>query len=343
MDPDKGHVRCGCLRAERDGDGHPYRWKVESLAFKGERDPTGAPATWVIGQAAARAIGVLERLQPPEADLLFKCLPQGPGTGPASGATNTALCSATTNDQLNALAGWINDYCAAHGRSDGIPPVAGRPWRLKTSQFRRTLAWFIARRPGGTIAGAIHYRHLSIQMFEGYAGTSDSGFRAEVEREQALARGEHLLAMIDAHEHTGIVGPATGEAVRRLEDFGDHARFQGTVVTDAHRLRRLMQRKDPAVYPGAYATCVHDHAKALCEHARDTRGQLRPNLGDCRPLQCHNVALTVDNVAAWQAEIEHIDRRLAARPPLPPLLQHRLVARRTEIASFLARHLKEKP
>lgn len=31
-------------------------------------------------------------------------------------------------------------------------------------------------------------------MFEGYAGTSDSGFRAEVEAEQALARGEHLLA-----------------------------------------------------------------------------------------------------------------------------------------------------
>ena len=137
MDPDKGHVRCGCLRAERDGDGHPYRWKVESLAFKGERDPTGVPATWVIGQPAARAIGVLERLQPPEADLLFKCLPQGPGTGPASGATNTALCSATTNDQLNALAGWINDYCAAHGRSAGRsqddrgasrPASSGAPW-----------------------------------------------------------------------------------------------------------------------------------------------------------------------------------------------------------------------
>ena len=43
------------------------------------------------------------------------------------------------------------------------------PWRLKSSQFRRTLAWFIARRPGGSIAGAIQYRHLSIQMFEGYA------------------------------------------------------------------------------------------------------------------------------------------------------------------------------
>ena len=48
---------------------------------------------------------------------------------------------------------------------------------LNTSQFRRTLAWFIARQLGGSIAGAIQYRHHSIQMFEGYAGTSDSGFQ----------------------------------------------------------------------------------------------------------------------------------------------------------------------
>ena len=42
-------------------------------------------------------------------------------------------------------------------------------------QLRRTLAWFIARRPGGVIAGAIPYRHLNVQVFEGYADTSESG------------------------------------------------------------------------------------------------------------------------------------------------------------------------
>lgn len=337
------HLRRDCVRVERDADGRPYRWRVQSLAFKGERDPSGVPATWVIGQTAARAISVLERLQPPETDLLFKCLPQGPGTGPASGATNAAMASATTNDQLNAMADWINDYCAAHGRTDGIPAVSGRRWRIKTSQFRRTLAWFIARRPGGTIAGAIHYRHLSIQMFEGYAGTSDSGFRAEVESEQALARGEHLLGMIDAHEHTELAGPAASEAARRLEAFDDQSRFQGTVVTDRHRLRRLMQRQDPAVYPGTYVTCIHDQAKALCTHAQDSSGKLHPDLAGCRPFQCRNVTLTLSNVVAWKAEIEHIERRLSGRPPLPPLLHHRLIVRRDEIIGFLARHLEDHP
>ncbi|MET9694515.1 hypothetical protein ABZY81_39945 [Streptomyces sp. NPDC006514] len=94
----------------------------------------------------------------------------------------------------------------------------GKPWNLTARQFRRTLAWYIARRPGGVIAGAVQYRHLDIQMFEGYAGTSDSGFRAEVEAEQSMQRGEHLLALTTDHQHD-LSGPAAYEAPARLADF----------------------------------------------------------------------------------------------------------------------------
>lgn len=59
-------------------------------------------------------------------------------------------------------------------------------------------------------------------MFEGYAGTSESGFRAEVEAEQALTRGEHLLTAIDAYEHEHLSGPAAAEAHRRLIAFDQH-------------------------------------------------------------------------------------------------------------------------
>jgi hypothetical protein len=37
-------------------------------------------------------------------------------------------------------------------------------------------------------------------MLESYAGTSASCFRAEVESEQALARGQGLVGMIEGHE-----------------------------------------------------------------------------------------------------------------------------------------------
>ncbi len=136
------------------------------------------------------------------------------------------------------------------------------------------MAWHIARRPGGVIAGALQYRHHAIQMFEDYAGTSSSGFRAEVEAEQALTRGEHLLAMTDQHEHQELTGPAAAEAARRLASFAGRARFAGQVTTDPRRLARLMANHDPAIYPGTYVTCIYSHAKALCtpqHRARSSR------------------------------------------------------------------------
>ena len=171
------HLARGGLTTECDADGTPYRWKMHSLAFKAEDDPAGAPATWNIGEPAARAIAVLERLQPPGAEFLFARLEHSPGSKP--NAVSQVLTSGATNARLNAFAAWVNDYCQRHRRADGIPLVGNQPWHLTNSQFRRTLAWFIARRPGGVIAGALAYRHHCVQVFEGYAGTSESGFGAE--------------------------------------------------------------------------------------------------------------------------------------------------------------------
>lgn len=329
-------LRRGCLQVQRDVTGAPYRWSVTGRAFKGEHDPTGVVATWVIGAPAARAITVLEQLQPAEVDLLFTRIP---GSGADSGtrpADSAALTGSATNRQLNDFITWVNDFCAERRFAEQIPTVEDVPWRLTTRQFRRTLAWFIARRPGGAIAGAIAYRHQAIQMFEGYAGTSDSGFRAEVESEQALARGEHLMAMIDRHEHTSLAGPAGIQAAARLHDFGTAAGFAGVTVTDPHRLKRLMARDDPAIYPGDYVHCVFDPAKALC--LRNSHAASHPELQHCQPLDCTNVALGAANTTTWLGEIQTIDQRLRDRPPLPPLLAARLTERRTGIARFLQRH-----
>lgn len=188
-----------------------------------------------------------------------------------------------------------------------------------------------ARRPGRH-----PFRHF--QYPTAPLGTSESGFRAEVESEQALARGEHLLAMLDRHEHTELAGPASEEAARRLEEFAEHASFPGTVITDERRLARLMKRTDPAIYPDKYVTCVHSHASALCRQRRDSRLRLRPDLSSCQPLACRNVALTADNLTNLRQETQHIEEELAARPLLPPLLRHELHTRHQQITTFLDRH-----
>ena len=335
------HLRPGCCTTAYDVSGRAYRWTVTSLAFKGEVDEHGVTATWVVGAAAARAIRVLESahasLPGPPSQWLFAPLKVGPGAGSAGRGGNHALTLAATNQQLARFTTWVNTYCIQQDRTDCIPDVNGRPWRLSTRQFRRTLAWYIARLPGGSIAGAIAYRHHSIQMFEGYAGTSDSGFRAEVEAEQALARGEELLAMVDQHDHTHLLGPAADTAEIRLEAFMERTQFQGIVATDRHRLLRLLSRDDPAVYPDRYVTCVYDHRKALCRE-RSSVPQEKPNLADCKPLTCANVALSETNRTEWEAELGTIDADINARPALPPLLLARLQQRRTQIVKLLQRH-----
>jgi hypothetical protein len=172
-------------------------------------------------------------------------------------------------------------------------------------------------------------------------GTSDSGFRAEVESEQAIARGEVYMEMIEAHQHADLAGPSAEEAARRLKDFGDRAQFQGQIALDKHRLKRVLKRHDPAIYPGEYITCVNDPVKALCEKARRGNSEGLPSQGGCLPLACRNVALTPENTAAWQREIARIDKRLASRPVLAPRLNSLLRSRQAEIVAFLTENGQE--
>lgn len=327
------HLQTGAAECVADSQGTPMRWFAHSLAFKGEEEVAGVPAMWIIGEPAARAIRVLERLTEASGSpgpWLFIPLGTGPGRGSGARNSNEVLTVAGTNLALNRFRDWVNGYCHAHNREDGIPNHDGQPWRLTTRQFRRTLAWYIARRPGGAIAGAIAYRHHSIQMFEGYAGTSDSGFRAEVEAEQALARGEHLLAMIERTDHLQLAGPAADEAHARLSELSSNGVYAGTVQTDPRRFLRLLKTRGPQVYPGHYVTCIFDASKAQCQKTPDG-----PDLETCQPLTCQNVALTEDNLSAWRSEIVQIDADLTQRPALPPLLIDRLRQRRARILSRL--------
>jgi hypothetical protein len=148
--------------------------------------------------------------------------------------------------------------------------------------------------------------------------------------------------MIDHNEHTQLRGPALAEAQQRLTELGDHARFAGVTITDRRRLQRLMNRDDPAVYPGRYATCVYDHTKALCHARAGLNDQTAtPDLGNCKPLDCRNVALTPDNLTTWRDELKSIDADLAARPLVPPLLQTELQRRRNDVQAYLDRYNEE--
>ncbi|MFJ3797666.1 hypothetical protein ACIPSJ_15380 [Streptomyces sp. NPDC090088] len=331
-DSEVKHIRRGCLTTDADRTGKITRRKIISMAFKGEGTPLGVEATWVVGRPVARAVEVLDRLQPKRQRWLF-AVPPSSHSHKAPRTTEAKTTKATNND-LNLMVTWINDYCRQHGRTDHIPDVSRRPWRLSTAQFRRTLAWFIGRRPGGSIAGAIQYRHLSIQMFEGYAGTSKSGFRAEAQQEALLARGEGLSLMVDRHEHERLRGPSADEARVRLDKFGDRVRFLGKTPDD-NQMKKLMERNDPRIYPGRFVTCTDNPNRRLCRLPGEK--DMNPDPGQCKPLTCRNVALTDSNAQAWLQRLAELDARLQASDALAPRVRVRLEEDRAEIQAFLTR------
>ncbi|MFJ8111639.1 hypothetical protein [Streptomyces sp. NPDC096132] len=333
------HLQRGCVSAQRDTGGRIYRYQLRGLAFKGE-GVHGAAATWIVTAPVARAVAVLERCQPADEPYLF-AHPRKSANHQSHHVAGHVRTSGTTIRDITAFAKWINTYCAAHTRVDAIPETDGRLPHLTLRQFRRTLAWFIARRPGGTIAGALQYRHQCIQMFEGYAGTSDSGFRDEVEAEEAFARGQFLaeLGADDARPTlTGLAGP---EAEARLAELARHTVFDGQVVTDEVRLRRILARHDTHLYPGTFITCVYNPDRALCRTPGTASDQ--PVLADCQPLACRNTALTPANHEALAGHLTQLEQALSDGARLAPYVRHRLQEQHRATAAFLARHELEPP
>ncbi|WP_411152188.1 hypothetical protein [Streptomyces sp. A30] len=321
-DSEVKHMRRGCLTTWRDDTGNPARHYVKSMAYKGEDTPTGVEATWVVAPSVARAVDVLEATQPAGQEYLFASVWH---------ERDTVRLTGLTNKDMRDFMRWINSYSAEHSRPDSVPDVNGKAWNIKTSQFRRTLAWFVARQEGGTIAGAIQYRHHSVQMFEGYAGTSASDFRQEVEAEQAVARGEKLGDIILTGEFQRLTGPAGREAEERLTNLEHHVQFHGKVIPDRKRLERHMKRHDPHIYPGEFVTCVHNPDRALCRKDKSDG----PSLPDCQPLQCRNVALSHENIDAFHRYIRRLDQAVEHGIELAPFVRARLEKKRIEVACFL--------
>jgi hypothetical protein len=178
-------------------------------------------------------------------------------------------------------------------------------------------------------------------MFEGYAGTSESGFRQEVEAEEAIARGEKLADLVVSHEHRTLTGPAAADVEARLAAFERHITFEGKVITDAARMRRIMQRYDPHVYHGKFVTCGYNRDRALCRRSTDDTDA--PSLPNCKPLLCRNAALTAENRGALADHLGCLDQALDRGDFLAPYVRDRLRQQRDDVTNFLALHTPEGP
>lgn len=291
------------------------------------RDRSPATIPWVVTDETAHAVAVLEQIT--VSDLLFPAFHMCSQQRFLFGASRTRT-PGSINSDITSFIEWFNREVA---------PVVDHPLigadpdgSIQVPRLRRTLAWHIVRRPGGTIAGATQYGHLHTQMIHGYAGGADSGFLDDITFEQFLHRAEIIhddAQRLKGGEH--VSGPAADEYRARIA----RARtFVGLTVTTKSQINNALSNPDLQIHHGAVVTCVFRRATAACLEPADSSAE--PSWSRCR-LGCVNAARTDRDAANLRQHMEDLQRDLATLE-VPEPLRQRIHVRLIEHRKALAEH-----
>ncbi|MCO1575533.1 integrase [Crossiella sp. SN42] len=285
---------------------------------------------WVAIAPVVHAIRVLERIVP-EGHLLFDLNEhQFRGPRPETGS----LKASAMRRRIEDFVAWVNAESLAHGLSDEVVPPDPHG-AIGTARFRRSLAWHIARRPGGLVALALQYGHmraaLATEASEGYASRSRGGIHRIIDVETALAVAETAA---DLREHFEAGGGISGPAARRaLVEAANTPRFEGREVK-ADFARKFLARDGAVLYenPHALLLCLYKRDRALC-----AKGEPRnaPTLDRCVP-GCGNIVRTDQHANRLRERADALDKR-AAHVPQP--IGDRLRANAGQLRSYADTHV----
>ncbi|MEU4814912.1 hypothetical protein AB0G03_04595 [Micromonospora aurantiaca] len=331
------NLRRGCVSL----DSSTSLWLMHGLYFKGAEDEEGnkipegmtRPEPWVVIETVAQAVALLERLH--DSHLLFPnwLIPRG-ATARQSKRRGEGRADRIIAQDLTDFTAWINYYCHQNGRSDGIPTDAAGP--LAPSRFRRTLAWFIRRRPRGLIAASIQYGHTYTRMLQGYAGSYEAGFLDDYAFEDWLFRMEGMAEderRLQAGEH--ISGPAAG--TYRYRVHAANREFAGRVLSNERSVRDLLGNPLLQIHHGDGMTCVFNPATAACQ-LRGTADDpmVTPDIDDCRP-RCPNIARTDRDITRLHDRAGELAE--VVNDPLAPPIRHAREKRELDrIQAAIAEH-----
>ncbi|GAA3348910.1 hypothetical protein GCM10020358_69160 [Amorphoplanes nipponensis] len=148
---------------------------------------------WVAVPPVVTAVRVMERLSQ-GTRLLFDAMAEDRRS--IEVRTGRSLSPVTVHNRVKAFIEWVNQHARSRGReAEAIP--ADAHGAISLGRFRRTLAWHIARRPGGLVALAVQYGHLRTLISEGYANPREMHQAGEKTQATRSLDGQagHLAAL----------------------------------------------------------------------------------------------------------------------------------------------------
>ncbi|GAA2563851.1 MULTISPECIES: hypothetical protein [Streptomyces] len=200
------------------------------------------------------------------------------------------------------------------------------------ARFRRSLAWHIARRPGGPVALVIRYGHMRTALSAGYAARGRGGIHELLDIEIVRVTADTLTTFHDdLAAGTGISGPA---AWRAIHAAAQAPTFAGTIRT--HRQAQDLLG-DPAVTvhdtPHSFLMCVYNRDRALC-HRLDIADAPSPDR--CWP-SCANIARSDRHADELLQHARALDKH-AALEAVPGPLADRLAQHAGRLRDVADRH-----
>lgn len=316
----------GCCKPIKNDDG-TQRYEVRARSYKDALDVEGntikggtfREEPWHVIKPVADAIHILEALH--EQEHLFE---RGAFWKMARERKMRALDSHDITKQIDQLIEWCNGVCKRLGVPElYIPPDPDGSIMLR--RFRRTLAWFIYRQPGGRISLGIQYGHLRGYTSDGYGSRTVTGLRDVFPMEEAFARAETLEVASDRlSQGEGVSGPSVARYLAGVQEFA--AEFGGKYLTVRQAARLL---RDPAlrIFDNGLqpVACCYDASQALCHPDRERRNEAiaTPDLTRCN-VRCPNVARTDRHIEMLRSEISwEKEQSASAIVPEPLRIRHR--------------------
>ena len=329
-------LRRGCAAPiEGDPDG-VRRYELRGREFKGMVDERGNQLVagrerrhpWTVVKPVADAVAVCERVV--LADDLFALL--GDRRVPHMG---TLLTSGAINRWVAPVHGNVQQAGGHAARpEERIPDDPAGP--VTARRFRRTLAWFISRQPGGTVALGVQYGHVRLLVSEGYGARSHGlADLLDIEESRMVADTLHRVADgLKAGER--VSGPAAGRLGAAAAEFEE--RFGGRALTE--RQYRALRRHSPLrVFdnPGQFLVCNYDPHRALCAKTTDNEISVQtPARENCQPA-CANIARTDTHIRGLRERIRTL-RDQSTSGLLPEPMRARLHQRIARLEAIVDEH-----